>query len=206
MNSVIRSRPVFSRWLISTSLSLVMMVSPACHGQSATKFRAEARTRSNGAALKMPLGTQIDLVLTGYNYTDRDIDQFYVDGQGGGNISESGPGDAGSGSVCCISFRSGAKARVVKVRWQADACIFTNYTDDEGQKHERTHSYFKEVDVQVDPIIPDFPRYLEIHFYPDGHLEAAITEHASLARLVLSKDRANNSHFLRCPNDIEPKA
>jgi hypothetical protein len=150
------------------------------------------------------MGTRIELALVGYNYTNRYIDQFDVDGQGGGNIFVSGPGTAGSGNACCVSYRSGAKARKVRIRWQADACTFTSYIDADGGKHERIHSYFKDVEVQIDPNIPDFPRYLEVHFYPDGHAEAAITEHESRARLRLSSDRENKTRYSRCPDDKKP--
>ncbi len=71
----------------------------------------------------------------------------------------------------------------------------------------RTHSYFKEVEVQVhvDPKTVERPQYLEVHFYPDGHVEAAVTEHESPPRLILNKDREDNSPYPRCPNGKQPK-
>jgi hypothetical protein len=185
-------------------LSVMLVILPACHAQSPKPVIDEIPAVTEEPPLKAPMGTRIELALTGYNYTNRYIDQFDVDGQGGGNIYVSGPGTAGSGSACCVSYRSGAKARKVKIRWQTDACTYNERTSG-GEKFSDTYSYFKEIEVQVDPSIPDFPRYFEVHIYPDGHVEAAITEHESRARLVLSKEREDNSDFPRCPNDKKPK-
>jgi hypothetical protein len=205
MNSIRSSRTAGARWLTSILLSLVVITSPDCRGQPSKPATTDAPAAADSARVKAPMGTRLELTLTGYNYTNRYINQFDVDGQGGGDIDVSGPRSAGNGSSCCVSYRSGATARIVTVRWQANACKFVSYIDEEGKKHERTHSYLKEVKVQVDPNIPDFPRYFEVHFYPDGHVEAAMTEHESGARLVLSKDREDNSPRPRCPNDTEPK-
>jgi hypothetical protein len=205
MKYIRSSRVARLRWMTSMLLSFVVMTSPACRGQSGKPATTDAPAAADSAQVKAPIGTRLELTLTGYNYTNRYIDQFDVDGQGGGDIHVSGPRSAGNGSSCCVSYRSGVPARKVKVRWQADACSFLSYIDEEGKRHERTHSYLKEAEVQVDRNIPDFPRYFEVHFYPDGHVEAAMTEHESGARLVLSKDRKDRSAYPRCPNDIEPK-
>ena len=149
------------------------------------------------------MGTRIELALVGYNYTNRYIDQFDVDGQGGGNIYVSGPGTAGSGSACCVSYRSGAKARKVKIRWQTDACTYNERVSG-SERFSDTYSYFKELEVQVDSNIPDYPRYFEVHIYSDGHAEATITAHESKARLTLGNEHEDKSNYLRCPNDKKP--
>lgn len=204
MKSTLGIRLASKRRLKLISLSFVMMISAACHARltSDTKLKKtvlEART------VTVPMGTQIQLTLSGYNYTNRYIDQFDVDGQGGGNLFVSEGLSGGGKSVCCISYRSGANAPKVRIRWQSGACIFTSYIDDGGDKHEGTHNYFREVDVQVDSSIPNLPRYFEVHFYPDGHIDASITEHESTARLIMNARREDNSKYPRCPNDAEPK-
>jgi len=184
---------------------LVVLALPACHAKSPVKQvydESGARTESRR---KAPMGTRIELTLVGYNYTDRYIDQFDVDGQGGGNLFVSEGRNGGGKSACCVTYLSGANARKVTLRWQSEACTFYDYTDEDGKKHDRTHSFFKEIEVQVNPTIPDFPSYFEVHFYPDGHAEAAITEHESRSRVILNKDREDNSAFQRCPNDTKPK-
>jgi hypothetical protein len=203
MKSIFSSRKTGPRLPTSISLALVMMTSAACHGQTAKPGTTGTPAATDRAQMKAPMGTRIELALTGYNYTNRYIDQFDVDGQGGGNIGVSGPNTAGNGSACCVSYRSGAKARKVKIRWQRDACTY-NERISGGETFNDIYLFFKEVEVQVDADIPDNPRYFEVHIYPDGHAEAAITEHESRARLALNKDREDNTHFPRCPDGKKP--
>jgi hypothetical protein len=74
----------------------------------------------------------------------------------------------------------------------------------DGRTH-LAHSFFREIRVKVDPRLPDDPQEFEVHFYPDGHVEAAITDGSSSPRLVYSKGREDRSEFPRCPNEKEPK-
>lgn len=193
------------RWRILISLPLAMFMLAACQAKHFASDGKVNEVASERHEIPAPIGTPIELMLTGYNYTNRYIDEFDVDAQGGGNLFVSEGANGGGKNVCCISYRSGAKARKVRIRWQSDACIFTSYTDGEGHKHERTYNYFNEVEVQVSSTIPRFPRYFEVHFYPDGHVEASITEHESRSRLVMKGDRENNWKYPRCPDDTEPK-
>lgn len=203
MRFILVFRTAGPRWLSAISMSVVMMTSPACHGQSPKPATAVAAATEESPPAKPPMGTRINLTLTGYNYTNRYIDQFDVDGQGGGNIGVSGPRSGGNGSTCCVTYYSGGGSWKVKVRWQTDACTY-NERISEGERFYDIHSFFREVEVQVDPNIPDDPHYFEVHIYPDGHAEAAITEHESMARLVLAKDREDNTRYARCPDGKKP--
>jgi hypothetical protein len=205
MNFILNSRALGRQSLSPILMSFLVLGLPACHAQPPQSDTTGPSVAVDRPRIKAPMGTRIELTLVGYNYTNRYIDQFDVDGQGGGNLFVSDGVNGGGKSACCVSYRSGAKARKVTLRWQSGACTFNDYTDEEGRKHDRTHSFFKEVEVQVDPTIPDFPSYFEVHFYPDGHAEAVITEKQSESRLSLSKDREDNSVFQRCPNDTKPK-
>jgi hypothetical protein len=153
----------------------------------------------------LPPGTRFSLSLVGYNYTSRYIDSFSVNGQGGGNLYVSGPTSGGGGSVCCVSYVQGRPAGEVTVRWQSSGCMFRapgRLSD--GSTHT-AHDFFSEVRVKVEPRIPARPQNLEVHFYPDGHIEAAIKDAYSPPRLVYSKSREDRSEFPRCPNETEPK-
>lgn len=147
----------------------------------------------------------IQLTLHGYNYTDRYIDQYSVNGSGGGNLFVSGPGSSGGGSVCCVRHVQGTVRRVVTIKWQSDACYYSEKSKFSLKKVDQLHSFYKQTDVVVDPKVPENPQYFEVHFYPDGHVEAAITDAVSRSRLPLPKDREDNSEFPRCPNDQKPK-
>ncbi|MDE2431181.1 MAG: DUF3304 domain-containing protein [Burkholderiales bacterium] len=186
-------------WLRSILLSLFVLTQlVACDEK--TDVASEAPQKE----VKLRMGTRVGLALNGYNYTNRYIDSFSVDGQGGGNLFVSGPTSGGGGGVCCVSYRIGASAWKTKIRWQTDACTYDEKII-QGERFYEIYSFFKEVEVQIDPKIPDHPHYFEVHFYPDGHVEAAITEEISLPRLVLSKDREDNSHYRKCPNGKKPQ-
>ncbi len=148
----------------------------------------------------------INLTITGYNYTDRYINDFSVDGNSGGNIYVSSPSGGGGGSTCCTTYVSGEKAWKIRVEWQVGGCTYDNSVNDDGNLVYSIHPYYKEVEVQIDPKIPNDPKYLEVHFYPDGHIEAAVTENKSAPRLLLDKSRENKvSRLVRCPNGRPPQ-
>ena len=156
---------------------------------------------SEFAAPREPVG----LTIYGYNYTNRYIDQFYVNGNAGSNLGVSTPTAGGSKTVCCFSYAPGTPApKTVKVKWQHEACEYKVTTSD-NETFSRMHSFFKIQEVAVNPNVPANPGYFEVHFYPDGHVEAAITEHSSPPRLLLSEDREDRSDYPRCPDDQKPK-
>jgi hypothetical protein len=69
-------------------------------------------------------GERVNLTITGFNYTSRYIDEFSVNGQGGGNLYVSGPTSGGGGSICCVSYVKGAAAPRIIVRWQSGGCMY----------------------------------------------------------------------------------
>ena len=148
----------------------------------------------------------IGLTITGYNYTDRYINDFSVNGNGGGNIYVSSPAGGGGGSTCCVTYISGDKNWKVKIEWQIGGCTYDNSVNDDGSQVYSIHPYYKEVEVEVEPHITIDPQYLEVHFYPDGHIAAAVTEKKSAPRLALDKARENKtSRLLRCPDGRRPQ-
>ncbi|MEC5163993.1 MULTISPECIES: DUF3304 domain-containing protein [unclassified Janthinobacterium] len=147
----------------------------------------------------------VNLTLSGYNYTNRYIDTFSVNEQGGGNLFISGPTSGGGGSVCCVGYVPDQEAMEVEVRWQADACRYDEGRTVSGEMVRTLHSYFKEVKVIVDRNIPANPAYFEVHIYQDGHVEAAITEEPSEPRLKLNMSREDTSPYPDCPAGKKPK-
>jgi hypothetical protein len=144
------------------------------------------------------------LGLTGYNYTDREISEFFVNGQGGGNIGVSSPGSGGGGSVCCVPYVVAPAPWTVTIRWQSDACYYRVKSTISDEVFEDIHWFYKERDVVVDTPAISTPRYMEVHFYPDGSVKAAVTEHASMPRLQLQQQREIRTRYPRCPDDREP--
>src|SRR5882724_225523 len=129
------------------------------------------------------------LTIYGYNYTNRYIDQFYVDGQGGMNLSVSTPDSGGGGRVCCIGWTDGTPLpQKVTVRWMNAACKKT-VTNSSGETRQVVVPLFAEQEVELHGPVPKDPGYFEVHIYPDGHIEVAITQTTSEPRLKLDRAR-----------------
>ncbi|WP_158206655.1 DUF3304 domain-containing protein [Pseudoduganella flava] len=146
------------------------------------------------------------LAISGYNYTNRHIGSFSVNGQGGGNIFVSTPTSGGGGSTCCVSYVPGKQVRKVTVRWEADACYYHVKSTMSNEVYDDLHPIFKEREVVIDEDIPQEPQNFEVHFYPDGSIRAAITSEIALPRLQLPAEREDKSRYPRCPNDRKPDA
>ena len=127
----------------------------------------------------------------GYNYTDNYIDSFEVDGAGGGNLEVSIPTAGGGGHTCCMTLVSGLPLGTpFVIKW----------TRDRKRRCEQT--------VQLTSPVPVEPRYFEVHFYPDGHIEVEATQRAAVPRLQLERfsrgerretgNINNDEKFARC--------
>ncbi|WP_081771676.1 DUF3304 domain-containing protein [Paraburkholderia nodosa] len=111
------------------------------------------------------------LAIIGYNYTDRAIADFAVNGQGGSNVELSTPDAGGGKESCCVVMNSDTKTSFsVDVEFQMDA--LEAYPP---RKIIEPAGPYKKKRVEVTGPIPSDPSYLEIHFYPDGHIEAALS-------------------------------
>jgi hypothetical protein len=165
---------------------LLAFVFSACvpAGESSAQPNAQGNSRALG--------------IVGYNYTERYIDQFYVDEQGGGNVDVSGEIGGGGGIVCCIAWREGTPLpQTVHVRWVDGGCMKT-LTDSDGYTFKVPSHRFRELDAKLTSPVPPKPAYFEVHFYPDGHVELAITETMSPPRLKLNSARAKPTYEDHC--------
>ncbi len=144
------------------------------------------------------------LLIQGYNYTDTYIDSFTVNGAGGGNIFVSGPTTGGGESACCYSFNPASKAQVT-IRWSANYCMYST-SNKYGETYQWRKSLYREVQVPVAGPTGCEPAALEVHFYPDGHVEAAVTPGYSPPRLKLpitadEQRPGASSNFPPCSHD-----
>ena len=141
-----------------------------------------------------------NLGIIGYNYTDRYIDSFEVEGAWGGNLDVSSEDAGGSKRTCCVAWSDATRLpTTVKVRWVSGGCM-RRVTNSYGESRSVPQHYFTEREVPLKGPLPPEPNYIEVHFYPDGHVEAAITASPSEARLKLSPDRAVDPYPEACKN------
>lgn len=160
--------------------------------------------QSHGAGLNN--GRLILLSIVGYNYTDRYIDSFTVNGAGGGNIFVSSASSGGGGIECCVRLNSAsAKFLKVRVRWQAGGCTYLTKSRTSKETFENIFPYFREADVKINVRTQGTPEQLEIHFYKDGKVLAELTENLSQPHVALDESREDKSTYPRCPNDRKPE-
>jgi hypothetical protein len=125
------------------------------------------------------------LSIVGYNYSDQYIYSFEVNGAGGGNLELSTPTSWGQGNTCCVRWTEGSRLPVkVSVKWTASYCIQKDVTS-VGEPFETREPLLKIADVEFNGPVPANPTNFEVHFYPDGHVETAITAADTPARLRL---------------------
>jgi hypothetical protein len=92
-------------------------------------------------------GAPVQLEILGYNYTNRPIDQFTVNGQGGARVVLSSPTSGGSGGTCCVSYTPGAKDFSVVVHWTTHSCEYRQDTGTAEGSYDATHYFYKTVSV-----------------------------------------------------------
>jgi Protein of unknown function (DUF3304) len=183
--------------LLATLLAACQPVSnaaPPAASTPAAQAASAASTAFDGAPIEREANGErkrYSVVAYGYNYTDGYIDSFEVDGAGGGNLAVSTSTSPGGGHTCCARISSGTPpTRPIVILWTRD------------------RKRWCELTVYLTAPVPIEPRYLEVHFYQDGHVEVAATQEASAPRLKL--DRAsyarrhetgnvnNDEKFARC--------
>jgi hypothetical protein len=113
-----------------------------------------------------------ELELVGYDYTARAILDFSVNGASGGNIFLSTKTSGGGKYACCVVLDRATKTPFwVDVEYMREALVA--YPLEQIVKAADTVR--QKARVEVTGVIPDKPAYLEIHFYPDGHIEGALS-------------------------------
>jgi hypothetical protein len=146
---------------------------------------APAVPEQPGGTIPQSHSKRYSLAIVGYNYTDRYIDTFEVNGQGGGNLDISNDVSGGGSNVCCVSWLEGSKLpRKVTIKWVAGYCM-QRRTNSAGETKDWREPLLKIADVDFSGPVPPNPKNFEVHFFPDGRIELALTESRSLPRLKL---------------------
>jgi hypothetical protein len=98
----------------------------------------------------------------GYNYTDRDIFVFSIDGHGVGSSNAHEPG-GGGGIFCCHSIPKDERTMHIKV--------VLGLTKEQYEKDLPNDTF--ETDVPVPTLQDKRNGYIELHFLPNRRVEAA---------------------------------
>jgi hypothetical protein len=145
----------------------------------------------------------VDLTIVGYNYTDREIAGFTVNGYAGGTLHVSGPYGGGGGSVCCVKYVAGHKAREFQIRWHATSCRYGETGSGASYTYDLHRTYTQRT-VEVEKQSVDKSKYLEVHFFPDGSIKARVTGEMSPPILSLPVEREAEGSP-QCPNNVKPQ-
>lgn len=166
-------------------------------GMLVTNANANDKNKENSGGN----GEYFTLGLVGFNYTDRFIEEYSVDGSGGGHIHLSSPTSGGSGVVCCAMMSKSKKTKIaVKVRWQVDGCTYL-VKSVTGRTGEMRNFHYEEATVFLDNVAGPKPVYLETHFYPNGSVSVKTTSQVSSPEIKLDEDRRDQSKFSRCEDE-----
>ena len=148
---------------------------------------AASTPASEAAASATPQSSQLrySLGIVGYNYTDLAIEDYSVNGQSAFNLGVSNEDSGGGKTACCFGWAPATKLpKPIKIQWTRDMKRWCRQT------------------VMLSEPGPPEPTTFEVHFYPDGHIEVAITDNYSAPRLKLAAiGRVRRSTSANANND-----
>jgi hypothetical protein len=164
-------------------LVLIFLIKPAYAGQ------AENLVPQDEAKTHYMLG------IIGYNYTNRNIDGFSIDGHGGGDVRVSSPTSGGGGTMCCVLFSKKPKWPIqVLVRWQSGGCRVY----DKNRPAGRNYYTYKERNVNVEKGTSAYPSEIGVHFYLDGSVRVRLSDGSEDLLLKLPKSRLIDDYLPEC--------
>lgn len=129
--------------------------------------------------------------IQGFNYTDRTISSFHVDGTWGGNLFVSRRGAGGGKSACCVDWYDLLHRELPKpytIRWISDMCTYQIEVGDSKEVFTQHRSLWKEEVVLLTELPSERPEAFQVHFYPEGHVEVAMGKAGAKPRLDLPYD------------------
>ena len=182
---------------------VVWLCLAACSPQSISQTPSAAATAAQPASQPASASKEprnYGLAIVGYNYTNEVMDSFEVNGQGGGNLGMSTDTAGGGGTVCCVSWRDGsALPKKITVKWVGGYCRERQTTSD-GEVFNTRQNLWKMAELEFNGPVPAEPSNFEVHFYPDGVIELAMSERVTLPRYqrLTEPDRLSRRNYPAC--------
>jgi Protein of unknown function (DUF3304) len=153
-------------WLLAACQREKGLITPAELAASMAAAGISAEVPASGPKRSSQLRYSLGIV--GYNYTEVGIDDYSVNGTGAFNLGVSTEHSGGGKTVCCFGWAPGMKLPMpIRIEWTRGSdrwCRKTVMLTDPG---------------------PLEPTTFEVHFYPDRHIEVAITDEYSPPRVKL---------------------
>lgn len=141
----------------AASILFTLALLAACD-PSTLEPRHQPKPQASSSYFTKPAG----LGIHGFNYTDRVIELFSIDGRGGGNIAVSSPTSGGGKTTCCLRWYPGSQlSRPVKIEWM---------------RYKNDKEFWCKKTVMLKAPFPEKPTDVAVHFMPDGNIEVELTE------------------------------
>ena len=162
-------------WVASAMVAMCLLT--ACQREKGLITPAElaASMAAAGISTEVPASgpkrssqLRYSLGIVGYNYTEVGIDDYLVNGTGAFNLGVSTEHSGGGKTVCCFGWAPGMKLPMpIRIEWTRGGNRWCRKT------------------VMLTAPGPLEPTTFEVHFYPDRHIEVAITDEYSPPRVKL---------------------
>jgi Protein of unknown function (DUF3304) len=163
-------------WVTCAMVAVLLLT--ACQREKGLITPAElaASMAAAGISTEVPVSgpkrssqLRYSLGIVGYNYTETGIIDYSVNGTGAFNLGVSTEHSGGGSTVCCFGWAPGMKLPMpIRIEWTRDEATWCRKT------------------VMLADPGPLEPTTFEVHFYPDRHIEVAITDDYSPPQLKLA--------------------
>jgi hypothetical protein len=157
------------RWKVALLTAMLALFATGCERHAAESSLEVVNAKSPIATPRVTSSKeQYSLGIVGYNYTEVGIYDYSVNGKGAFNLGVSSERSGGGSTVCCFSWTPAVKLPVpIRIEWTRDGETWCRKT----------------VSFEGPPAVE--PTTLEVHFFPDRHIEVAVTDAYSPPRLKL---------------------
>lgn len=165
----------------AASIFFTLALISACE-QSALEPRHQPKSQTSTSYFNKPVG----LAINGFNYTDRVIELFSINNQGGGNIAVSSPTSGGGKTTCCLTWYPGSQlSRPAAIEWM---------------RYKNDKEFWCKKTVMLEAPFPEKPTDVSVHFMPDGDIKVEFTE--GQPNLKLSLNRFDPGHRKETNNTV----